>query len=62
MNKLYEILEKLLDEELKSLELGHGFDKKRIEAMFSIVTTLAYLQYAVITPKEALSILSLYNI
>lgn len=61
MKKIYKLLIDTLIEEVHELNLGHPFNKKRIEFMKSIVTMLAYLQYAVLTDDEILSILSIYN-
>ena len=48
-------------EELTQLELGHGYNYKRLSYMRATITMLLYLRYAVLSNDEILRILASYE-
>ncbi|MBQ8132481.1 MAG: hypothetical protein IJ193_08320 [Bacilli bacterium] len=48
-------------DELKELELGHGYNYKRLSYMRATITMLLYLRYAVLSNDEILRVLASYE-
>lgn len=61
MEKINERLYDLFMKELEELELGHGYNYKRLSYMRATVTMLLYLRYAVLSNEEILRILASYE-
>jgi len=61
VERINELLYDLFMDELKELELGHGYNYKRLSYMRATITMLLYLRYAVLSNDEILRILSSYE-
>lgn len=61
MERINNLLYDLFMEELTQLELGHGYNYKRLSYMRATITMLLYLRYAVLSNDEILRILASYE-
>lgn len=61
METINERLYELFMDELKELELGHGYNYKRLSYMRATITMLLYLRYAVLSNDEILRVLASYE-
>ena len=61
METINEYLYTLFMDELHDLELGHGYNYKRLSRMRSIVSLFMYLRYAVLSENEIIRLLESYE-
>lgn len=61
MEKINQRLYDLFMDELKQLELGHGYNYERLSYMRATITLLLYLRYATLDEAEIYRILSSYD-
>ena len=61
VEKINERLYDLFIDELNELELGHGYNYKRLSYMRAMITMLLYLRYTVLNNNEILRILAYYE-
>lgn len=61
MDTLIKRLYDLYVEELLNLNIGYGFNKKRIETMNDIINVMYYLQYADLKDNDFLKIVEHYE-
>lgn len=61
MEKINQRLYDLFTEELKQLELGHGYNYERLSYMRAMITLLLYLRYATLEEADIYRVLSTYD-
>lgn len=61
MTELNEILYRLFIEEMHNLELGHGYDRKRLNTMKEICHLLTYYTYVDMDDTDVLKLIRFYE-
>ncbi len=61
MERLNNLLYKLLKDELNDLKLGHPFNKDRLRRMVDICEVLAYLEYTDLSDDDIVKLIGFYE-
>lgn len=61
METLKAKLFKLLKDEIRNLQLGHGFNKRRLKEMKMICRLLLYYQYVEVSSKDIVKVVNFYD-
>lgn len=61
MEELNAKLFRLLKDELRSLNMGHSYNKKRLAVMKGLCHLIAYLKYADLQKNEIKKIVNIYE-
>lgn len=61
MEELNKKLYKLLNDEIDNLDLGHSYDKSRMEQMLSICKLIKYIYYVELSAEDIIKLSNLYS-